>query len=77
MRGAGEISWKRFERFVLSEGCQFKGIEGDHNKYKKPGLARPIIIPRYKTIPDFIILNNLRILGVTKEYFVERMSGIK
>ena len=77
MREAGGVGWKRFEKFVLSEGCQFKGVEGDHNKYKKPGLARPIIIPRYKRIPDFIIHNNLRILGVTKKYFVEKMSKIK
>lgn len=77
MREVGEVSWKRFERFVLSEGCQFKGVEGDHNKYKKHGLARPVIIPRYKTIPDFIIYNNLRILGVTKEYFIHKMTKIK
>ena len=48
MREVGVISWRRFEKFVISEGCHFKGIEGDHNKYKKPGLAHPIIIPRYE-----------------------------
>ena len=42
----GKISWKRFEKFLLSVGCEFKGqVVGSHRKYHKPGLQRPIIIP--------------------------------
>lgn len=74
MHGAGDISSRRFEKFLLSGGCLFKDIEGSHAKYKKPGLLRPIIVPRSKKLPDFVILNNLRILGVTREYFLERIK---
>jgi predicted RNA binding protein YcfA (HicA-like mRNA interferase family) len=74
MKELGDVNWKQFERFLLREGCQFKGKEGSHCKYKKPGLARPIIVPCYKKLPDFIILNNLRTLGVTRDSFVKKMK---
>ena len=64
MKEVGEVSWKRFEKFLIAEGCQFKGKEGSHCKYKKLGLARPVIVPCYKMLADFIIMNNLRTLGI-------------
>lgn len=76
MKELGDISWKRFEKFLLREGCHFKGIEGSHVKYKKLGLARPIIVPCRKTLPDFIVMNSLRTLGVTREYFIEKMKKL-
>ncbi len=76
MKEVGEVDWKRFEKFLLSEGCHFKTKHSSHNKYKRPGLLRPIILPRYKKLPDFIILNNLRTLGVTREYFVKKMKDL-
>ncbi|MBU6321684.1 MAG: type II toxin-antitoxin system HicA family toxin [Patescibacteria group bacterium] len=72
----GKVSWQRFEKFLLAVGCEFKGETGDHRKYKKPGLLRPIIIPREKDLPTFIILNNLRTLGVSKEDFVATIKGL-
>ena len=43
---------------------------GDHRVYTKPGIARPIIIPCYRAVPVFIIMNNLRTAGISrKEYF--------
>lgn len=74
MKEVGKVDWKRFEKFLLKIGCTFKSRESSHNKYKKPGLARPIIVPRYKSLPDFIILNNLRTLGVSREFFIEKMK---
>lgn len=76
MKEVGNIDWRRFERFLIAEGCVFKGKVGSHNKYKKIGLTRPIIVPRYKSLPDFIISNNLRTLGVSKEYFIERVRKL-
>ncbi len=75
MKGVGEISAKRFGNFLVSEGCHLKGIEGDHAKYKKVGLPRPLIVPLVKRLPDFIILNNLRVLGIRKEDFLEKMKN--
>ena len=63
------ISWQEFEKFLFFVGCHFEREKGDHRVYWREGLFRPIIIPREKDLPVFIIKNNLRTLGIsTKEY---------
>lgn len=38
--------------------------------YHKEGSPRPIVVPQYKEIPEFIILNNLRTANIDrKTYF--------
>ena len=44
--------------------------EGDHRVYTKPGMGRPVVITSYHAVPVFIILNNLRTAGISRdEYF--------
>jgi len=74
MDRVGRIGWKRFEKFLLKIGCEFKSQEGSHRKYKKPGLGRPIIVPAVDDLATFIILNNLRTLGISKKVFIEMIS---
>ncbi len=76
MDKVGKVSWKRFEKFLLAIGCEFKGQEGSHRKYKKLGLLRPIIVPCDDELPQFIISNNLRTLGVSKEQFTETIKDL-
>jgi predicted RNA binding protein YcfA (HicA-like mRNA interferase family) len=76
MDKVGRIGWKRFEKFLLKAGCEFKGQEGSHRKYKKPGLLRPIIVPCVDDLPSFIILNNLRTLGISRKVFVEMIGRL-
>ncbi len=65
------IHWKEFEKFLLYIGCEFVREKGDHRIYWKEGIKRPIIVPRYNPLPSFIILNNLRVLNITKEKYLE------
>jgi len=76
MAGIGPVSWRQFEKFLLKIGCEFKGQEGSHRKYKKPGLLRPIIIPCDDELPPFIIANNLRTLGIPKKVYLETMARL-
>ncbi|MEK7567504.1 MAG: type II toxin-antitoxin system HicA family toxin [Patescibacteria group bacterium] len=63
------VHWKKFEIFLLEIGCIFLREEGDHRIYSKKGLNRPIVLPRDKELPVFIIRNNLRTLNIsTSEY---------
>jgi predicted RNA binding protein YcfA (HicA-like mRNA interferase family) len=64
--------WKKFETFLLSVGCEFKREKGDHRIYWKPGIKRPLVIPRDSSLPAFIILNNLKILGISREEYIKR-----
>lgn len=64
------ISWKDFERVLLNAGCRFDRQVGDHRIYRRDDLKRPIVIPAEDEIPVFIIRNNLRTLGLSRdEYF--------
>jgi predicted RNA binding protein YcfA (HicA-like mRNA interferase family) len=72
----GRIGWKRFEKFLLKIGCEFKGQEGSHRKYKKDGLARPIILPVVDDLASFIIANNLRTLGIPRKTFIEMIKRL-
>ena len=38
--------------------------EGDHLIYTKPGVLRPVVIPKSLGVPVFIIKNNLRTAGM-------------
>ncbi|OHA24301.1 MAG: hypothetical protein A3B11_02375 [Candidatus Taylorbacteria bacterium RIFCSPLOWO2_01_FULL_44_26] len=70
------IHWKKFEKFLLSVGCEFVSEEGDHRKYHKPGILRSVIIPREKDLPQFIILNNLRTLGISRKEYLKKILNL-
>ncbi|HEY4501451.1 MAG TPA: type II toxin-antitoxin system HicA family toxin [Candidatus Paceibacterota bacterium] len=66
----GSTHWKEFEKFLLSVGCEFKREKGDHRIYWKAGIKRPIVLPRDTSLPAFIILNNLKVLGIGREEYL-------
>jgi predicted RNA binding protein YcfA (HicA-like mRNA interferase family) len=76
MAKAGKVGWRRFEKFLLKVGCEFKGQTGSHRRYKKSGLLRAIIIPCDDELPQFIILNNLRTLGISKKIYLEMIARL-
>lgn len=70
------IHWKKFEKFLLFVGCHFQRERGDHRIYWREGLKRPVVIPRDATLPVFIIRNNLRILKISPEEYIEILKRI-
>jgi len=74
MAKIGVIHWKKFEAFLLEQGCVFKREKGDHRIYWKQGIKRPIIVPRDTELPVGIILNNLRTLGVERDVYIAFLS---
>ncbi len=64
------VDWKTLECVFLRVGFHFEQQEGSHRTYRRPGTSRPVVIPAYREIPVFIILNNLKTAGLTRsEYF--------
>ena len=41
--------------------------------YTKPGVVRPVIIPEWSEVPVFIIKNNLRTAGISREKYLEEI----
>ncbi|OHA62289.1 MAG: hypothetical protein A3E07_01545 [Candidatus Wildermuthbacteria bacterium RIFCSPHIGHO2_12_FULL_45_9] len=70
------INWKTFEKFLLYVGCTFVRQKGDHRIYSRDGLKRPVVIPRDTELPVFVIRNNLRILGISPQDYVEILERI-
>ncbi|MCX6780686.1 MAG: type II toxin-antitoxin system HicA family toxin [Candidatus Magasanikbacteria bacterium] len=74
MGGVRPISWRTFEKFLIHAGCYLKRERGDHLVYTRPGLSRPIIVKKVKDLPIFIIMNNLRVLGISVEEYLQEIG---
>ena len=62
-------AWK-LRRIFEQAGFQCVRTEGDHFVFTKQGIARPVVIPDWKAVPVFIIKNNIRTAGISRdEYF--------
>lgn len=68
------INWQDFEDVLKKAGCRFDRQEGDHRIYKRDDLKRPIVLPMCGDLPVFIILNNLRTLGLSRDQYFKFLS---
>jgi predicted RNA binding protein YcfA (HicA-like mRNA interferase family) len=64
------VDWRTLERVFLDAGFRFARQEGSHRSYVREGVARPVVIPTYTEVPVFIIRNNLKTAGLSRDdYF--------
>ena len=64
------VDWQTLERVFLAAGFRFVRQQGSHRSYVKVGVGRPVIIPTYREVPVFIIRNNLKTAGLSRDdYF--------
>ncbi|HEY3855517.1 MAG TPA: type II toxin-antitoxin system HicA family toxin [Verrucomicrobiae bacterium] len=61
--------WRKLEAVFLAAGFAFDRQEGSHRSYVKSGVPRPIVIPTYKEVPVFIIRNNLKTAGISRDQY--------
>ena len=59
------------------DGFKCIRIEGDHYVYIKQGVMRPIVIPNWPAVPVFIIRNNIRTAGISRERYFQLLEEIK
>jgi predicted RNA binding protein YcfA (HicA-like mRNA interferase family) len=67
-------SYKDLVKVFEAEGFCCVRTEGDHAVFTKPGVLRPIVIPNYAAVPVFIIKNNLRTGGISRERYFELLG---
>ena len=70
------LPWQKLARVFELDGWQQARIRGDHIAYVKPGLPRPVIVPKYREVAVFIIKNNLKTAGLTRERYFELLEKI-
>ena len=57
-----------------ADGFRCVREEGDHMVFTKSGVIRPVVIPRYAAVPVFIIKNNLRTAGMSRDRYFELLG---
>lgn len=66
----GAVHHRKLVRVFEQKGFVFDRQEGDHLIYVRADIKRPIVIPMYKSVPVFIILNNLKTAGISREEYL-------
>ncbi|MDO8514971.1 MAG: type II toxin-antitoxin system HicA family toxin [bacterium] len=70
------VSYKTLCKIFEKEDWKFSHQTGDHLIYKKSGAIRPLVIPMYREIPTFVILNNLRTAGIPRDKYFELLEKV-
>ena len=63
-------------RVFEAAGCKYSHTRGDHLVYHYPGAIRPVVIPKYKEVPVFIIKNNMKVIGLTREKYFRLLESL-
>lgn len=64
------VHYRKLVRVFERKGFVFDRQEGDHLIYVRDNIKRPVVIPMYKPIPVFIILNNLKTAGISRQEYL-------
>ena len=76
MKTLRNISLSQYESFLELALCKYIKTEGGHAKYFRSDLYRPIIVQTHVSpVPEFIIKNALRSLGLKKKHFWDLLDG--
>ena len=68
------LHYKKLAKVFEQEGFILSRIKGDHLIYTKSGILRPIVIPMYDEIPVFVIKNNLKSAGISRERYFKLLE---
>jgi len=67
---------RKLRRVFELAGFTCTRTEGDHAVFTKDGVKRPIVIPEWDPVPVFIIKNNLKSAGISREEYFSLLDDI-
>ena len=70
------IHYRRVVRILEHEDFALARERGDHMVFTKPGINRPVVVPRYDPLPVFIIKNVLRTARIPRERYLELLEQV-
>lgn len=71
------IRASRLRKIFEEAGFKCVRIEGDHHVFTKEGVVRPVVIPDWPEVPVFIIKNNMRTAGISRERYFQLLEKVK
>ena len=69
------LRWDKIVCVFSKLGYRVAGQKGSHIKLEKPGVARPLIVPRYDEVGVDIIHNLIRTAGIRRKAFLALLEG--
>lgn len=77
MRNLSNISVAEFRAVLQMLGLEKVRTKGGHEAWMKPGMTRPVIIQTHvEPIPEFIVRNDLKNMGISKQEFLELLEKV-
>lgn len=70
------VHYRKLAKVFERQGFIYSRTEGDHLIYTKAGVLRPIVIPKYKEIPAFIVLKNLKTAGLSRKEYLKLLQTV-
>ena len=71
------IPASKLRKVFEKDGFKCVRIEDDHYVYTKQGVMRPVVIPDWPEVPVFIIKNNMRTAGISRERYFQLLKKVK
>jgi hypothetical protein len=77
MASLKNIPTLKYRKFLARINCKCNRKKGGHEHWSRKDLTRPLTIQASKkTIPEFIILQHLRHLNMSREEFITIMEDL-
>lgn len=70
------VHWRKLAKVFEKSGWKYVRTKGDHLVYEKEGFLRPVVIPKYKEIPEFIILKNLQTAEISRKGYLKLLEEV-
>jgi predicted RNA binding protein YcfA (HicA-like mRNA interferase family) len=73
--GIKPTSYQIQVRIFEAAGCKYVRTQGDHLVYHYLGAKRPVVIPKYKEVPVFIIKNNMKVINMSLQEYLRLLEN--
>ncbi|MGO9577314.1 MAG: type II toxin-antitoxin system HicA family toxin [Terriglobales bacterium] len=69
------LPWHKLVCVFVQIGYKQAGQKGSHVKLEKPGVARPLIVPKHDEVGRDIITTLIKTAGITREAFLALLAN--
>ena len=69
------VHWRSLVRVFEACGFAEERTSGSHIVMTREGVARPIVIPKHRTVAVAIIRNNIRTAGLSRKRYFELLDS--
>jgi predicted RNA binding protein YcfA (HicA-like mRNA interferase family) len=69
------LHWRKLICVFQQIGYRQAGQKGSHLKLEKPGVARPLIVPKYDEVGKDIVTTLIRTAGISRDAFLSLLDN--